>query len=202
MLSGHGHADYVRDMALHGLRTLLGRRFVDYVRPKHLYRLREYDASVPSNEAVPIGDSEESSAKDAGASATPLAAVEASGRADLYGRGFTYAHLLPFEYDDYDPEGAGEFESQSGCPCRCSNGRDDCGVDGSDVWEGIFGGRGDYEEEPGCRCQDSLSMDRSIDTLKAAIVKREFEVVIFGSVHRGRPLWVSRSMCSVSAVLQ
>jgi len=204
MLSGFGHADYVRDMTLHGLRTLLGRRFVDYIRPKLLYRLREYDAPVTSNTEVPNGDTSGSSAfaaanspKDADAAATPLAAVESSARADLYGRGFTYAHRLAFEYDDYDPAAADEFESQTGCNCRCSDGKGhDCSVDGSDIWEGLFDGGGNKEEELGCCRSDCMSLDRSIDTLKAAIARLEFEVVVFGSVHRGRPLWVSKPMCS------
>lgn len=41
--------DYVRDFTLIGLRKLLGHRFVDYVRPRHLYAVSERPPLISSS---------------------------------------------------------------------------------------------------------------------------------------------------------
>ena len=97
MLSGHGGVDYVRDLALHGFRRLLGHHFVDFVRPHHLYR----------------GGGAASQADES----------------DLYGRGFTIGQWL--------------------------------------------------EDDPRVRRDD----------IRERLAARDFDVVVFGSVLRGMPLW-------------
>eukprot|EP00613_Pedinella_sp_CCMP2098_P076496 CAMPEP_0171935478 /NCGR_PEP_ID=MMETSP0993-20121228/32950_1 /TAXON_ID=483369 /ORGANISM="non described non described, Strain CCMP2098" /LENGTH=684 /DNA_ID=CAMNT_0012576405 /DNA_START=241 /DNA_END=2295 /DNA_ORIENTATION=+ len=92
LLSGHGDADYVRDMTLHGFRKILGARLVDSVRPRHLYRLRDYDTLVQHQSSA--GVREERTAVTA----------ETEARSKLYGLGFSFAHHLPYDYDYYDDD--------------------------------------------------------------------------------------------------
>ena len=161
MLSGFGHSDYVRDMALHGLRLRLGSRFVDHVRPRHLYRLRDYDAPSISE----LRDSAKNSADADDRQAIPLAAVEATARAGLYGRGFTFAHRLPFAHDDY-----------------CEDARTGASHESSDLWADLFGKHGGPALSK-MKAQDvgnGASLDRSEATLRAAIARRDFDVIIFG----------------------
>lgn len=139
-LGSHGGPDYSRDMALHGLRSLLGNRLVDRVRPRHLYRLKDYDLPQPAPPGV-----------------VPLAEAEARARAGLYGEGFTFAHHLPIVHDDY------MYEAESGA-----------GNDGRD-WAG--GG-------------SKHSVDRTEERVRGDLRAGRFDLVVYGSVHRGRPFWV------------
>jgi len=109
ILSSHPDPDYQRDLLIHGLRTRLGARAVDFVRPPHLY------APAPGSDDV----------------AGTTANSHFKANEDLYGYGFTYAHRL----------------------------RDD----------GAF------------------AVDRS--RIEQRIRDREFDVVIYASVHRGMPFW-------------
>jgi hypothetical protein len=134
----------------------------------------------------------------------PLAAVEATARAGLYGRGFTFAHRLPFEHDDYDPAAASDFGSLgsgSGISSGSSSGSssDEDGDDSSDVWAGLFDKQGGPPEWPSSSRGHGASLDRSEAALCAALARRDFDVVVFGSVHRGRPLWVYFRSCNYSA---
>lgn len=137
MLCGHGQADYVRDNLLHGLRRLLGRRFVDFIRPKHLYKSPEFTGLDFSAELP----------------------EELATRSHIYGGGFSYAlHLTDSLYDsveDGTTEAAREGDTFS------------------------FETRGNF-------------INRDEETLRRQISSGPgtyFDLIIYGSVHRGRPLW-------------
>lgn len=65
ILSGKQNPDYMRDMLVHGMRTLLGEGAIEYPAFDFMY---DYPDEVPTRNL---------------------------GNKDLYGRGFTYAHRLP-----------------------------------------------------------------------------------------------------------
>ena len=142
MLCGHGGEDYVRDMALHGFQRLLGSRFVDFVRPHHLYKLQEFGHTDDG------GDGAE-------------APGEVVARRRLYGMGYTYAHHL------IDDDGSG------------GGGGDDC--------PHTLVARDEFAPS---RC--GYFVDRSEAAIRRHLAEGPgafFDLVIYGSVHRGRPLW-------------
>jgi|MDSY01.2.fsa_nt_gb hypothetical protein len=144
MLCGHSKADYVRDTLLHGLRRLLGRRFVDFVRPKHLYKEPEFSVENTTSSSPP---------------------GELASRSQIYGNGFSFAlHLVDSFYDALDDDSDSATITSTKPE---ANGRF------------AFETRGEF-------------INRHEETLRQQIAAgpgEEFDLVIFGSIFRGRPLW-------------
>ena len=137
VLGASREEDYVRDLFVHGLRSLLRSKeggplveVVDAVRPPHMY--------LPAT--IPTTNSEGSDGGGANEEATE------GKEAPLYGNGFSYSRWIPDDdYNDYDVD---------------------------DGYDNIDDGYGAEEE-----------------SLRERILRRGFDLVVYGSVHRGVPFW-------------
>jgi hypothetical protein len=101
-------------------------------------------------------------------------------RSSLYGLGFTFAHRLPYDYDYYD--------SDDDEDARDDDGASDDGNDHESNEEDGSANTNTVGRKARRRSSGS-NVRRSEKALKSAIAKREFSMVVYGNVHRGRPLW-------------
>jgi len=158
----------VRDMLLHGLRSWPSLQVTDARRPNHMY----LGGVGGTTSGSPAAESSSSTRSDNGDSSSSNSQHGLVDRSKLYGHGFSYAEWLPPTVPTWQLN---------------EEGRDEHKINGAREVEDL----GDTSTSSSTSFHRSAKQQplpwQRREPLRAAIARRAFDLVIYGSVHRGLP---------------
>jgi hypothetical protein len=190
--------DYVRDMLVHGLSSLGGVHPHHHEQAHPHHQQKEHHQWRPRMQLTVVPrpphlyeEEEDADGGDQGTSdgregsrrrRSEITATSTYGRKGLlYGSGFTYSGWLPLDVGDDDDNNDDDDDDEN-------NNDDDDGGEGEDR---ASGNDDIYDEDRGVGSGSSSSStnsnSNSNNSLRSSILAHAFDLVVFGSVHRGLP---------------
>jgi hypothetical protein len=178
----------IHTITIEGLRKVLVNRFVDYVKPHHLYQPSEYRSSDSSSPSSSKG---------------LLDSIEVSLRKDLYGLGFTYAHSLPYEgVNSYLQDETATTTTTVTTTTTTTVTYTTVTTTTTSLVNGLIDHVEEsksYQTNSNSKTESNEGIDRSRSSILNSIKKREYDLIIYGSIARGMPFMVL-FVCPISVV--